>query len=532
MFAMQRRQFLASGLATGLAGLPAPAIAAGSRAKVLRFVPQSDVTILDPIWTTAYVTRNHGFMIFDTLYGIDNSYTARPQMVAGHTVTADGKQWTLTLRDGLKWHDGEKVLARDCVASIRRWGARDPFGQTLLAVTDALTAPDDKTIRFRLKRPFPLLPDALGKPGSSFCAMMPERLAKTSPFTAITEMVGSGPFKWNAAERVAGSRAVYDRNPDYVPRPDGVAEWTSGPKRVHFDRVEWHVIPDESTKANALSTGEVDWWEDPTNDLLPLLELNHHVTVRVIDPTGLIACMRMNQLWPPFDNPAIRRALLGAVNQREVMIAVAGTDPKGWRVPVGFFCPDTPMASSAGLGVFEGKRDDAKVAAEIKAAGYKGEKVVLLAPTDFPILKAEADVMADTMRRVGLNVDYQAMDWGTVIQRRVQERSPEKGGWSVFNTFWSGLDQFNPVEHVFLRGNGKNGAVGWPSAPKIEALRRQWIDAPDLAAQKKLAVQLQLQALRDVPYIPLGQFFPATAYRKDIADILNGFVIFWNVRRV
>ena len=526
--ALTRRGLIGTGAAAGLAR---PAIGRAAAAKVLRFVPQSDVAVLDPIWTTAYVTRNHGFMIFDTLYGIDNSFTARPQMVAGHSVSGDGLQWTLTLRDGLKWHDGEKVLARDCVASIKRWGARDPFGQTLLATTAALTAPTDKTIHFRLRKPFPLLPDALGKPGSNFCAMMPERLAKTDPFKAITEMVGSGPFTWNAQERVAGSRAVYDRNAAYVPRQDGAAEWTAGPKIVHFDRVEWHVIPDESTKANALTTGEVDWWENPTNDLLPVLKASADVVTRVTDRTGLIACMRLNQLWPPFDNPRIRRALLQAVDQREFMIAVAGTNPAMWHVPTGIFCPDTPMASSAGLQVFEGKRDYAALAKEVRDAGYKGEKVVLLAPTNFPILKAEADVCADTMKKIGLNVDYQAMDWGTVIQRRAQERSPDKGGWSVFNTFWSGLDQFNPVGHVFLRGNGKQGMMGWPTAPKIEALRQQWIDAPDLAAQKKLAVALQLQALRDVPYVPLGQYVAATAYRKNITDILNGFVMFWNVRR-
>ncbi|MDE2006691.1 MAG: ABC transporter substrate-binding protein [Rhodospirillales bacterium] len=518
-------------IATGTAALAAPSIGRGAEANVLRFIPQSDVTVLDPIWTTAYVTRNHGFLIFDTLYGIDNSYTAQPQMVAGHTVSADGLQWTLTLRDGLKWHDGEKVLGRDCVASIKRWGARDPFGQTLLAYTDEISAPTDKTIHFRLKKPFPLLPDALGKPGSNFCAMMPERLAKTDPFKQVTEMVGSGPFTWNAKERVVGSRAVYERNAAYVPRSGGTAEWTAGPKVAHFDRVEWHVIPDESTKASALTTGEMDWWENPTNDLLPLLTASPHVTTRVTDPTGLIACMRLNELWPPFDNPKIRRALLKAVDQREYMIAIAGTDPTMWHVPAGIFCPGTPMASNAGLGVFAGKRDYAAVKQEILAAGYKGEKVVLLAPTNFPILKAEADVCADMMKKIGLNVDYQAMDWGTVVQRRAQERSPEKGGWSVFNTFWSGLDQFNPVGHVFLRGNGKQGMMGWPTAPKIEALRQQWIDAPSLPQREKLAVALQEQALRDVPYLPLGQAFAPTAYRKDIAGILNGFVIFWNARR-
>jgi peptide/nickel transport system substrate-binding protein len=526
--AMKRRTFLAG----SAAALAAPAVARARTAKLLKFIPQSDVTILDPIWTTAYVTRNHGFMIFDTLYGIDAAYRAQPQMVAGHSVENDGKLWKLTLRDGLAWHDGEKVLARDCVASISRWGKRDAFGQTLLAYTDELSAPDDKTIQFRLNKPFPLLPDALGKPGSSFCAMMPERLAKTDPFKALTEMVGSGPFRWNAKERVVGSLAVYEKNAAYHPREGGTPQWTSGPKIVNFDRVEWHVIPDESTKANALQSGEMDWWENPTNDMLPLLNATSGLTVEVADPTGLMACMRLNELWPPFDNPAIRRALLKAIDQTEFMIAVAGDDPKMRHVPAGIFCPGTPMASDVGLEVFTSKRDFAAVKREIAAAGYKGEKVVLMAPTDFPILKAEADVAADILKKAGFNLDYQAMDWGTLVQRRAKMDPPDKGGWSLFNTFWAGLDQFNPIGHAFLRSNGKQGLFGWPSAPKIEALRQQWIDAPDEATQKTIAVELQRQALIDVPYVPLGQAFYTTAYQKSLTGILNGFVMFWNVRRI
>jgi len=527
---MKRRAFLATAaaLATPLA---APSIVRAAGTGVLKFIPQSDVTILDPIWTTAYVTRNHGFLIFDTLYGIDNAYKAQPQMVEGHTVENDGKLWKLTLRDGLNWHDGTRVLARDCVASILRWGKRDPFGQTLTAYTDELSAADDKTIVFRLKRPFALLPDALGKPGSNFCAMMPERLAKTDPFKQITEMVGSGPFKWNTAERVVGALAVYERNSAYQPRSGGPAQWTAGPKVAYFDRVEWHVIPDESTKANALITGEVDWWENPTADMVPLVRRDANCEAKVDDETGIMACMRLNQLFPPFNNPAIRRALLGAIDQSEYMTAVAGTDRELWDVHTGFFCPGLPMASKAGLEAFTGKRDLSAVKQAIAAAGYGGEKVILLVPTDQSIVKQECDVCADMLKQIGMNVDYQAMDWGTVVQRRAMMDPPDKGGWNLFITGWSGLDQSNPVGHVFLRGNGKNAMFGWPDAPKIEALRQQWIDAPDLAAQQKLAVELQLQAFIDVPYIPLGQYFQATAYRKDITDRLNGFVKFWNVRR-
>ena len=447
---MRRRTFLAASAAT----LAAPAIGRAAGARVLKFIPQSDVTILDPIWTTAYVTRNHGFMVFDTLYGVDASFKAQPQMVAGHSVENDGKLWQLTLRDGLKFHDGEPVLARDCVASIKRWGARDPFGQTLLAMTDELSAGDDKTIVFRLKQPFALLPDALGKPGSNFCAIMPERLAKTDPFKQVTEMVGSGPFTFKADERVVGSRVVYERNAAYVPRADGTPDWTAGPKIVNFDRVEWHVIPDASTAAGAMQSREIDWWENPTIDLLPVLR-NARLNVVTTDPTGLMACMRLNELWPPFDNPAIRRALLKAVDQNDYMIAVAGTDPSMWHVPAGIFCPGTPMASDVGLDVFSGPRDYAAVKQEIIAAGYKGEKVVVLAPTDFPTLKAEADVGADLLHKVGFNVDYQAMDWGTVVQRRAKKEAARPG-------------RLERVPHFLVRARPVE-----PRGPRVPARQRQ-----------------------------------------------------------
>ncbi|HEY0424581.1 MAG TPA: ABC transporter substrate-binding protein, partial [Rhodopila sp.] len=501
--------------------------------RVLKFIPQSDVTVLDPIWTTAYVTRNHGYMIFDTLFGTDGAFKPSPQMAAGLLTENDGKLVRIPLREGLKFHDGSPVLARDCVASIQRWAKRDTFGQTLMAATDELTASDDKTIQFRLKRPFAMLAGALGKSPTNFPAMMPERLAKTDAFTQVTEMVGSGPYRFNTRERVVGSMAVYDRFADYVPRTDGTPNWTAGPKVAHFDRVEWHVIPDAGTALAALQTGEVDWWENPGNDLLPALRQAAGVKVEVQDPTGLMGCMRLNHLAAPFDNPNIRRALLKAIDQRDFCLASSGDDPAMWHVPTGLFCPQSPFATPAGLEVFSGKRDYDAVRKEIVAAGYKGEKTVVLAPTDFPLLKAMADVCADVFTKIGLNVDYQSMDWGTVVQRRIKKDPTDKGGWSVFNTFWAGLDQFNPVGHVFMRGIGDSpgSSPGWPSSPRIEQLRQQWLEAPDLAAQQSLARDLQLQALTDVPYVPLGQVLGATAYRTNLTGVLNGFVLFWNVRK-
>jgi peptide/nickel transport system substrate-binding protein len=528
---MKRREFLA-GTAAGAAALAAPRIAASQGTRVLKFVPQADLVVLDPVWTTATVTRNHAFMVFDTLFGHDASFKPQPQMAAGATTENDGKTWKITLRDGLKFHDGTPVLARDCAASIRRWGRRDGFGQALLAVTNEISTPDDKTIIFTLKTPFPLLLDALGKSPSIPCIMMPERLAKTDAFTQVTEMVGSGPFRFKADERNAGNMTVYEKFGDYVPSPVGKPEWIAGPKIAYFDRVEWHVIPDAATAGAALTSGEMDWWEYPSPDLIPLLRKSPNVEVRINDMTGSMAMMRLNWLYPPFDNPAIRRAILGAVSQEDFMTSVAGTDPTMWKTDVGVFPPGTLFANDAGMAPFKGKRDYDKVKADLKAAGYNGEKVVVMGASDLGIIKAEADVGADMLRRCGMNVDYQIMDWGTLVQRRAKKDPPDKGGWNVFFTGFGGLDFLNPAAHLLLRGNGANAWFGWPDDPKLETLRQAWFDAPDLAAQKAICQDIQRQALQDVTYIPLGQYYQPAAFKKELsASMVRAFPIFWNVKR-
>ncbi len=529
---MKRRHLLAAG-AAGLA-MPGVVRAQGTpgASRLLKFIPQSDLTVLDPHWTTAYVTRNHGFMVFDTLYGTNGAYEPSPQMVAGHTVEGDGTLWRLTLRDGLLWHDGTPVLARDCVASIRRWAKKDGFGQALMAATDELSTDGDKVILFRLKHPFPLLPAALGKNTTYMPAMMPERLALTDAMTQVTEMVGAGPFRFVPGERGPGSLAVYRKFDGYVPLASGTPDWTAGPKVVHFDRVEWHTTPDPATAAAALQSGETDWWDYATADLIELLRTSRGVKVAIQDPTGQIAIMRMNQLQPPFDNPGVRRALLGAVDQSDFMQAVVGTDPSLWHDKVGVFCPGTPMANQAGMGVLTGPRDMGRVKAELAAAGYRGEKVALLVASDFPVLKAMADVGADMMTKAGMNVDYQALDWGTVLSRRVSKAPVDQGGWSVFYTAWAGGDMLTPAGHISLRGNGQDAWFGWPDAPKIEALRTEWFGDANLASQTATAARLQEQVLVDVPYIPLGQYLQATAYREGLTGMVDGFAIFWGVERV
>src|SRR5215472_10000230 len=368
---MRRRDFLKSGFA-GTVALAAPRIGRAEARKTITFVPHADLASLDPVWTTADVTRNFSLAVYDTLFGYDAQFKAQPQMVEGYTTANDGKEWNLTLRDGLKFHDGSPVLARDCVATITRWAKRYPLGQALMARTDELTAVSDKVIRFRLKRPFPLLPEALAEP---YCSIMPERLAQTGAFEQIKEAVGSGPFKFVASERIPGQRVVFDKNPDYVPRPTGTPSFSAGPKVVYIDRVVWNFVQDPSTASAALAQGEVDWWENPTIDLVPQLKRNKDLVLAVKDRTGEIGCLRFNQLFPPFDNAAIRRVVLSAIDQKEVMTAVAGAEPSLIKTDVGLFVPGTPMASTVGVEITRGPKDLDKIKKDLAAVGYTGERV-------------------------------------------------------------------------------------------------------------------------------------------------------------
>lgn len=529
---MIRRRAVTSGLAAAAtATLAAPRIGLGAAAAPLKFIPQSDLTILDPIINTVYTVRNHGYMVFDTLFGMDNDTHIQPQMLAGYSVEDDGKRWVLKLRDGLLWHDGEKVLARDCVASIARWAVRDGVGSLMRARMDEMTAPDDKTIQIRLKRPFALLPYALGKISTPMCAMMPERLAKTDPYKPVAEMIGSGPFRFKADEWVSGAKAVYTKFERYHPRAEVSTGWTAGGKVVHFERVEWLTSPDDSTSASAMRAGEMDWWELPVADLLPLLKQTGKIRIEIKDHNGTMGLLKMNNLQPPFNNPAIRRALLGAVSQKDYMTAIVGDDPKMYRTGVGIFTPGTDMASDAGMSVLNSPRDLGKVRAALKDAGYNGEKVVILEPNDPAYRKAMADVTDGLLRSLGMNVDGQAMDWGTAIERRERKTPVDQGGWSVLCTTANGLDMQTPTLH-FLRANGEKAWFGWTNSPRIEELRSAWVDAPDLATQKKIAAEIQQQCWIDVPHIPLGIWYQPMAWQNTIDGVPNGFPLFWGVHRV
>lgn len=513
---------LALGVAAG-----APALAQG---KVLKFVPEADLRSLDPIWTTAYITRNHGYMVYDVLFATDANFHVQPQMVDKWEVSKDKLSYTFTLRDGLKFHDGAPVRSADCIASVERWAKRDVFGQRLGELTESWTVVNDKTFRLKLKSPFPYVLEALAKPSSNVPFIMPERVAKTDAFTAITDATGSGPFKFVKEQWVPGNKVVYVKNTDYVPRKEAPS-WGAGGKVVKVDRVEWIYIPDSATAAAALNTGEVDWWQQLPVDLVPVVAKNKDIKVESVDPLGSIGMLRFNHLQPPFNNVKMRQAVLAVLDQNDYAMAIAG-DVKNGKPCASYFTCGTPMASSAGSTALTGKRDFERAKALVKEAGYKGEKIVLLSATDQPIVNSQALVTQELLRKIGLNVELAASDWGTMITRRSSKEPVEKGGWSIFHTWFVGPDITTPALNSALRGAGDKSWFGWPTDAKLEEMRDAWFNAPTVADQKRIAEDMQKRAFETVPYIPTAQFIIPTAYRSNLSGVINSPVTFlWNVEK-
>lgn len=522
---MKRRAFVA---AAGAAMLARPSLAAG--VKPLIFVPQANLTSLDPVWTTATVTRNFAYMVYEMLYGRDEGFTPRPQMVEGHVIDDDGRRWTMKLREGLTWHDGAPVLARDCVASLGRWMKRDAVSTTINQRVDAIEAADDRTLVWRLKKPFPLLPHFLSKVQPQ-PVMMPERLAATDPYKQVSEVVGCGPFRFLKDEYVSGSRAVFAKFDAYESRREP-ASYAAGGHRVMLERVEWRIIPDSATAANALTAGEVDWLELPQPDLVPMLKRHSGVSTGLLDLYGTVGVLRPNHLNAPTSNAGVRRAMFAAIDQREVMLAAMGEDPATWRAPMGFFLPGSSSANDAGMDFVRARHGVDEVKRMLDQARYGGEKIVFLHPTDQLAYNAFSTVVVDAFHKAGLNVDEQMTDWGTVVQRRPSREPLDKGGWSMFPAGAPGPEFVDPLLANTLRSNGAKAWFGWPDDPALEAAYDAWIDAPDDAAQHQQAVAFQAAAFKSVPSIPLGQYLPHAAWRSDVSGLLKGSApVFWGVQK-
>jgi peptide/nickel transport system substrate-binding protein len=526
---LSRRHVLGGAAATAAAAtLSAPSVHSQKRDRTLRFVAQADLRIVDPVWTTAYISRNHGYLVYDTLFGTDEQLQIKPQMVDRYAVSADGMKYTLTLRDGLRWHDGQPVLAEDCVESLRRWGKRDRFGRLLMAHTRKLAPVDQKTFTLDLAERFGPVLDALGKPSSNVPFMMPARIAATSADEPIKEIIGSGPFKFVNDEWQPGHQAVYVRNPDYVPRDEAPSGSTGG-KKAHLDRVIWRYMPDHEAAAVALAAGEVDWWEVPPVDFIPKIEQNPALRTLLFDPLGTQGWLRPNHLHPPFNNKKARQALLHMVDQITYLHLSIGQPKYYWTCYSVFGCRG-PYTTRTGADPMI-KHDLDRARQLVKESGYDGRPVVVIHVTDYPHLSHAGPVTRQRLEAIGFKVELRTMDWSSHLAVRARKEPPAKGGWNLVHTWWTVQDVMNPAVHLALSGAGENAWFGWPNIPQLEALTIDWVRATDQTRRRQLADEIQKVAFDEVAYVPWGEWSLPTAFRKEVQGVLKFTApVFWNVK--
>ncbi|WP_104203792.1 ABC transporter substrate-binding protein [Billgrantia saliphila] len=517
------------GLAVAMVGaLSLPAMAQ-TDADTITAVMHSGLRVLDPIITTAHITRNHGYMIYDVLLASDEEFNPQPQM-ADWEVSDDGLVYTFRLREGLTFHDGEPVTAADVVASLQRWGERDSGGQLIFDVTESLEASDDRTVTWTLSEPFAPLVEVLAKQSAVPPFIMPARIAETSADSSISEHIGSGPFRFVEEEYEPGVSVTYERFEDYVPREEEPS-WMAGGKVVNVERVVWTTMPDAQTAVNALSAGEIDYIEQVQVDLLPILESNPDVVVETRDPYGYQTMGRLNFKHPPFDDKQIRQAALMALNQEDVLAAMMG-DPEHYEVCGAIFGCNTPLADDTGSETLTGGGDPEGARQLLEEAGYDGTPVVLMQPTDVSSLTAQPVVAAQALRNAGFEVDMQPMDWQTLVNRRASMSAPDDGGWNIFFTNWMVPEITSPLISVMLNGRGEEGWFGWPEDERLEELRAEFIAAESLEEQQEVARKLQAHTLDEVIYIPLGQYNMPQARRDNLTDMIPSPVpVFWNVQK-
>ena len=498
--------------------------------KTLKVVMHSDLKILDPIWTTAYIVRNHGYLIYDTLFALDEKLEPQPQMVDSWTVSDDKLTWTFTLRDGLKWTDGTPVTTADVIPSIKRFTDKDVQGGLLAKFTQSMTAVDDRTFRIVLKEPFGLILKTLAKSASVPLFVMPKRVAETPISQQISDTTGSGPFIFKKDEWKPGEKVVYVRNPAYVPRkepPSGLA----GGKVAKLDRVEWISIPDGQTAINALLTGEIDMLEQPSHDLLPILEKDKDIEIFTPDTLGSTYVLRFNWKQPPFDNLKIRRAAELALNQPDFMKATIG-DPRYFKECRGMFgCGAVPFQTAAGTeDILKSNFEGAKKL--LQEAGYDGKPIVVLQTTDLNVLTNLAPVAKNLLERGGFKVDVQAMDWQTQVTRRAKKDPVDKGGWNISMTAAAVVLLSDPIVNHYTEASGDRAQFGWPLDEEIEKLRMEFARESDPKKQFAIAEAVQKRVLDLGVTVPLGQFVSPMARRKTVSgNLVSPVTVFWNVEK-
>ncbi len=526
------RRLAAAALAL-FAAMALPAPAAAQAPSIIRYAPNGDLRVLDPVWTSAAITVTHAQLVYDVLVTMDSNLKPQLQMAERVETSPDGLTWTFTLRPGLVFHDGSPVRAADVAASIRRWARRVTTGQAMMPRVAAIEAVDDRTMRLRLSRPFGPVMEVLGTPVLAPFVMR-EQEASVDAFEQVKTVVGSGPFTWDPAGYQPGHRATYRRNPAYVARSEP-ADGYAGGKVAKFDIVEWRYLPDPSTLTQALMKGEIDLIDPPPADLLPLLRGHKDVVVEVLNTAGVIGTIRPNSVVPPFNNPKARQALQLLMDQKLYNEAIA-SEPAYAQECYALFVCGTPYATDVAAGPWK-QANLARAKQLLDEAGYKGEPLILLDPADQADIHMLALITADQLRRAGVNVQVQTMDWSTILTRRNVKDPPAQNpnGWHIAFTFWGGLSLSSPLSNAPLvsRCDGRN-LYGWPCDAALHKLMTEdFLDAATPEAQMKVVEAIQARFYETFPYVATGIIRRPIARRADIQGMpRTQYPVFWNVARV
>jgi len=528
---LDRRDLLKAATGTTLALVaPRAGRTASASTDLLRVVPFSEPTIFDPVVTGFYSTTNAALMIYDTLFSWDANMAAQPQMVQAWERSEDGLSYRFQLRSGLRFHDGSDVTTRDVIASLRRMLAGDTTNQLFASYIAGMDRIDDRTFTLRLHEPFAFVEFLLGGGNNISGAIMREKEAETDPHAPVRTLIGSGPFRFLPGEYESGARIVWERFDGYIPRPEPPSGFAGG-KVVKVKRVEWVIMPDPEVGYEALRTNEVDVLDSPSIDLIPTIANDPDIVIRELWPIDGQTVLRFNWLWPPFNNLKARQAVAHALSQRDEMEAAIG-DPHYWRTCQAFWVCGSPNGTEVGSEPY--KSPDLDLARRLLAeSGYAGEKVVMIGSTNVPMFRQMSLVTAQTLGKIGMNVDLQLSDVATFVARRIKKDPPSAGGWNMFHTMATGAASESPLisPSTVMTCDGKN-FPGWPCDAEEDSLRRAYVRETDPARRQGLLAQMHKRLWSVVAYVPLGQVRQPYVWRRSIRGVLDANnLVFWNIEK-
>ena len=439
-------------------------------------------------------------------------------MVGDWSISPDGLTYTFTLREGLMYHDGRPVTAAPVVASIQRWAGKALGGRAIFdPFVVSMQALDDTTFQIVLSEPIGLILPTIASQRLPVLTVQTSEDAALHYLDHAPNTIGSGPFTLVSWE--PGNTLIWDRWDGYVPRNEPTSGW-AGSKFVMVDRVENVFVVDPNTRAALLESGEVDLVHQLPVDLFPSMDANLEVTT-FFDPHANTNQLRFNHLWPPTSNKLFRQAMALAIDQAEY---VAAMQP----IPFARECYSiwgcgTALETTTDADRFLSRVDLTGAQELLAASGYAGEVVVLMAAANFTEILNAGIVSNAVLARLGVNVDFQQMDWTAMAEKRNVRARPDAGGWSMFHT-WSSARE--PHDSLFFNPQW----AGWYENPVVEQLKQDYLRAPDLAERRAIAKQLQIIFMDEFPSIIVGEHYGYSGMRAGVRDFINTPIhVFWRV---